>query len=73
MEHEYRSEQEDTVSMEQLEEDAGGPERQEVTTTRYRENPYNMIVNPAILYGMDKMSVTSSHAKRLEVSKMKMY
>ena len=58
--------------MEQLGEDAGGPKRQEITTTRYRENPYNMIVNPTMLYGMDKMSVTSSHAKKLEVSKMKM-
>ena len=35
-------------------------------------NIYNMIVQPAMLYGMETVPVTSSHVKKLEVTEMKM-
>ena len=34
-------------------------------------NIHNMIVKPAMLYGMETVPVTSSHAKKLEVTYMK--
>ena len=35
-------------------------------------NIHNMIVQPAMLYGMEAVPVTSSHVKKLEVTEMKM-
>ena len=35
-------------------------------------NIYKMIVQPAMLYGMETLPVTSSHVKKLEVTEMKM-
>ena len=58
--------------MEQLEEDARRPMRQESTTTREGKDTYKMIIQPAMLYGMETVPVTSSHVKTLEVTEMKM-
>ena len=33
---------------------------------------HNMIAQPAMLYGMETVPVTSSHVKKLEVTEMKM-
>ena len=35
-------------------------------------NIYKMIVQPAMLYGMETVPMTSSHVKKLEVTEMKM-
>ena len=58
--------------MEQLEEDVRRPMRQESTTTREWKYKQDMIVQPAMLYGMETVPVTSSHVKKLEVTEMKM-
>ena len=34
---------------------------------------HKMVVQPAMLYGMETVPVTSSHVKKLEVTEMKMY
>ena len=44
--------------------------RQESTTTR--EGKDTMIVQAAMLYGMETVPVTSSHLKKLEMTEMKM-
>ena len=65
--HEYRDKQDDTVWKEQLEEDVRRPMRQESTTT-CEGKIHNMIFQPAMLYGMETVPVTSSHVKKLHGS-----
>ena len=71
MEHEYISEQEVTVWMKQLEEDFG-------VTCDMRIPPHvngkihKRIVQPAMLFEMEKLPMPSSHVKKLEGIKMKM-
>ena len=64
--NEHRDKQEYTVWMEQLAEDVRRPMRQE------KGKINKMIVQPAMLYGMETVPVTSSHVKKLEVTEMKM-
>ena len=68
--HEYRDKQEDTVWVEQLEEDVRRLMRLE--STRVKGKIHKVIVQPAMLYGMEIGPVTSSHVKKLEVTEMKM-
>ena len=53
--------------MEQLEADV---RRQE--SAHVKGKVHSMIVQPAMLYGMETVPVTSSHVKKLEVTEMKM-
>ena len=38
-----------------------------------KRNIHNMIVQPAMLHGMETVPVTRSHVNRLELTEMKMY
>ena len=69
--NEHRDKQEDTVWMEQLEKDVRRPMYKRVPP-HVKGNINKMIVQPAMLFGMETVPVTSSHVKKLEVTEMKM-
>ena len=58
--------------MEQLEKDVRVLQCDKSIPPHVKGKIHKMIVQPAMLYGMETVPVTSAHVKRLEVAEMKM-
>ena len=72
--HAYRSEQEDTVLMEQLEEDVWRPTVSDIgIPLPLKDTQYDCSASyTPVLHGMETVPTTSSHMKKLEVTEVKM-